>query len=110
MANGPHTKRDPVGSGLGIITFLGGVALLLVTFKLAYDMFEVPPSDALSIGKSKVIEWGSVGNSLTVIIVRLVLLLIMGVVGSLIANRGILLFTHSRGMHLPKPKEEPTPP
>jgi len=83
--------------------------LLLLTFRLAYDMFEVPPRDALNIGQEKVLNPASVGNSLTVIIVRIVLLLIMGVVGSLIANRGVSLFTHSRGIHIPKEKKSELP-
>lgn len=104
MTSGTQVRRDIFGSVLGILTFLGGIALLLLTFRLAYDMFEVPPPDALGISKSKVIEWGSVGNSLTIIVLKIVLLLIMGVVGSLIANRGISLFTHSRGFAEPSNK------
>ena len=106
VASSAHGKREPVGSVLGLLTFLGGIGLLLLTFRLAYEMFEIPPSDALNIGQAKVLNPATVGNSLTVIIVRILLLLIMGVVGSLIANRGITLFTHSRGIHVPKEKKE----
>lgn len=105
VASGTHGKREPIGSVLGLFTFLGGISLLLLTFRLAYDMFEVPPRDALQIGQEKVLNPAVVGNSVTVIIVQIVLLLIMGIVGSLIANRGITLFTHSRGIHIPKDKK-----
>jgi len=110
VASSTHGKREPVGSILGLLTFLGGVALLLLTFRLAYEMFEVPPADALNIGQAKVLNPATVGNSLTVIVVRILLLLIMGIVGSLIANRGITLFTHSRGIHVPKENPANSPP
>jgi len=106
VASGTHGKREPIGSVLGLFTFLGGIGLLLITFRLAYEMFEVPPPDALNIGQAKVLNPASVGNSLTVILVKILLLLIMGVVGSLIANRGVSLFTHSRGIHIPKEKKD----
>lgn len=110
VASSTHGKREPIGSVLGLLTFLGGVALLLLTFRLAYDMFEVPPADALNIGQAKVLNPATVGNSLAVMVERIVLLLIMGIVGSLIANRGITLFTHSRGIHVPKDKAPASPP
>ncbi|AIE84130.1 hypothetical protein OP10G_0762 [Fimbriimonas ginsengisoli Gsoil 348] len=88
--------------------FLGGVGLLLLVFRLAYEMFSVSPSDVLHIKGAKAIDFGTVGNSVTEIIVKILLLLVMGVCGSLIANRGILLYTHSRGLdHKPAPKETP---
>lgn len=107
MAGELHGKRDTLGSGLGIAVFLGGIGLLLETFKLAFEMFSVPPRNALGLSTAKVFEPIAVGNSLTAIVVRIVLLLIMGVVGSLIANKGVALYFHSRGhvTHL-EPKVE----
>lgn len=104
MASG---KRDALGSFLGIVTFLGGVGLLLFVFQRAYVLFETPQQDALGLKGAKSIDFGMVGNSLTNIIVRIVLLLVMGIVGSLIANRGITMYTHSRhlGEH-PHPSKE----
>jgi len=93
-----HRRRDAFGSVLGVLVFLGGIFLLLLTFRLAYDMFTVPPADALGLHGSKEMNVSVVGNSLTNIVVKILLLLIMGVVSSLIANRGILLYTHSRGL------------
>lgn len=101
-----HGRRDATGSILGILVFLGGVGLLLNTFRLANDMFTTPPRDALGTKGAKVLEVGVVGNSLTVILLRIALLLIMGVVGSLIANKGVFLYTHSRGIPVkPEPKD-----
>jgi len=93
-----HTHRDFVGSAIGILVFLGGIALLLFVFRLAFEMFSVPTNTALDLHKGKPIDLGAAGSSLTVIILRIFLLLIMGLFGSWIANRGISLYTHSRGI------------
>lgn len=82
---------------IGVITFLVGVGLLLLTFKLAYDMFTVPPSQIItSVGKDQTVDLGKSGDNLANVIVRVLLLIVMGLMGSLIANRGISLFTGSR--------------
>ncbi len=80
---------------IGVLVFLGGVALLLLTFKLAYDMFTTPPVEALQIGKNA-IEFEKVVPNLIGIVVKILLLIVMGVMGSLVANRGVTLFTGSR--------------
>lgn len=109
-----RAPRDAFGSVIGILVFLGGVALLLFTFRLAYDMFTVPPADALGIKAGQEIDGAAVGNRLTTIILRVILLLVMGVMGSLVANRGIALYSQSRGVPLPsnrgkKPTSESSP-
>jgi hypothetical protein len=96
--------RDPIGSVVGLVTFLGGVAVLLVVFSLAYRMFTLPPSDALGLVKDKPIDVNTVGPSLATVVIRILLLLLMGLVGSMIANRGIGLY--SRSLH---EREKPAP-
>lgn len=110
MASATHGRRDAFGSILGIVTFLGGVGLLLLTFREAFSMFETPPRDALGIGNSKVLEPTTVGNGLMTIVIRIALLLIMGIVASLITNKGIHLYTECRGRaikHEVKAEESP---
>jgi hypothetical protein len=106
VASTTHGRRDFVGSSLGMLVFLGGIALLLVTFRLAYQLFSVPPSNAIGAQPKQVLDPTLVGNNLTVLVLRVLLLLIMGIVGSLVANKGILLYTHSRAatIHV-EPKE-----
>jgi hypothetical protein len=87
------------GSLLGIIVFLGGVALLLFTFKLAYDMFSVAPQDVLGIKPKQPLDLGVAGSSFVGVLVRVLLLAVMGLMGSLIANRGVTLFTGSGARH-----------
>lgn len=84
------------GSVLGLLVFLGGVALLLFTFKLAYDMFMVSPQDALGMKSKQPIDLGQAGQSFAWLVMRVLLLAVMGLMSSLIANRGISLFTGSR--------------
>jgi hypothetical protein len=93
-----RTHRDFFGSLIGIVAFLGGVALLLVVFKLAYQMFTVPPANALGITNTKKLDLNSAIASLFAVMIRILLLLVMGLVGSWIANRGISLYTQARGI------------
>jgi hypothetical protein len=106
VAGTNRRRRDPVGSVLGILVFLLGVGLLVFTFGQARQIFDVPPKNALGLAKEKTLDYGQVGNSLVGLITRIVVLVVMGLVGSLIANRGILLYGHS--LH-PEPKEVPPP-
>jgi hypothetical protein len=106
VASGTHVRRDAIGSILGILVFLGGIALLLLVFRMAYEMFTMPPSNALGLKSAKAIDFNVVGNSLTTIVVRILLLLVMGVFGSLVANRGISMYTSSRAMTLKSDAKE----
>ena len=100
VASGTHVRRDSLGPVLGLAVFLGGIALLLLVFKLAYDLFTTPPSNVLGVQGAKTIDFGLVGNSLTVLVMKILLLLVMGIFGSLVANRGISMYTSSRAMNL----------
>lgn len=91
-----ETRGSISGSVLGVLVFLGGVALLLFTFKLAYDMFMVPPQDALGIKPKQPLDLGAAGSTFIGLLMRVLLLTVMGLMGSLIANRGISLFAGSR--------------
>ena len=90
-------KRDVFGALLGLAVFLGGIALLLFTFKIAYGMFTVPPAEALGLGQGKPVDLGNAGSSFVGSLLRVLLLIVMALVSSLIANRGIQLYTDSRG-------------
>ena len=91
----PRPHREFVGSVVGLLVFLGGVALLLLTFKLAYGLYSVPPEKALDLNRNKTVDLGTSGTALVGILVRTLLLVVMGLVSTLIANRGIALYTHS---------------
>lgn len=84
------------GSVLGILVFLFGVSILVFTFKLAYDMFMLPPQDALGIKPKQPLDLTQAGQSLVGQLLKVLLLAVMGLMGSLIANRGVSLFAGSR--------------
>ena len=85
---------------LGVVTFLVGVALLLVTFKLAYDLFSIPPGSVVATTPDKgAVDLGKSGDNLIGVVMRVLLLIVMGLMGSLIANRGVSMFTSSRTRH-----------
>lgn len=85
-----------LGSILGILVFLGGVGLLGWTFQLAYTFFSVPPTDALGLAGAKALDPAKAGNSVTALLIRILLLFVMAFVGSMVANRGIAMYTACR--------------
>lgn len=90
-------ERDWIGSSIGLLVFLGGVALLVVVFRLAYDMFQTPPTIALEVQAGKDLNLGKASDRASAILVKVVVLLIMAIAGSLVANRGILMYSRSSG-------------
>ncbi len=93
---GPFKSRGSIsGSLLGLIVFLVGVGLLAFTFKLAYEMFSAPPQNALGIQKDQPLDLGQAGQSFVGVLIKILMLVVMGLVGSMIANRGVTLFSGS---------------
>lgn len=109
-------SRNVTGQVVGLLTFLGGVALLALTFKLAYDLFQLPPATVLGLKENQPIDVQYAGRSAMEVVIRIILLLMMCVVGSVIANRGIRLYQASIGeikLHSSPPApvaESPTEP
>ncbi len=99
-------KRDIAGSLVGLAVFFGGIALLLFTFRTAYEMFTVPPSAALGLRPGQPVDLGNAGSNFVGSLFKVILLIVMALVGSLIANRGIQLYAESRG-HIHDPRREP---
>jgi hypothetical protein len=85
-------SSDAVGSSLGILTFLGGLAILLVTFTLAYGMFGVSARETLGDQK----DVTEIGKTFGHVLLRIGLLLVMSIVGSVIAGQGIRLYFAAR--------------
>ncbi len=92
-------RRDWLGSLVGLAVFLGGIALIVMVFRLAYDMYRVPPKVALKIEPGKPLDVATTVNALADIVVKIVFLLFMAGSGSMVANRGIYLYSKSRGRH-----------
>lgn len=96
-------RPDWLGGVVGILTFLVGVGLLLVTFQQAYGMFSVEPAQALGIRPGDKVDIGRTGENFVGIVGRVLFLLVMSAVGSVIANRGVKLYAESRVAHTPPP-------
>jgi hypothetical protein len=96
---GDSHKRDILGTLVGLLVFFCGVGLLLLTFSLAYSLFEVPPDKAIGLTPHQPIDVSTAGNSAGILLLKIFLLLIMALVGSMIANRGISLYTGARPHH-----------
>ncbi len=89
--------RNITGQVIGLLTFLGGVSLLLLTFRIAYELFQRSPADVLGIKPEQAIDVNNAGKSAMELVFRIVLLLMMCIVGSVIANRGIRLYQAAIG-------------
>lgn len=73
--------------------FFAGIALVVVAFKLAYDMFVVPPELALNIRAGEPMRLDDSANNMFGVFVRVLMLVLMAAIGSAIANRGIKLYS-----------------
>lgn len=94
--NGGRDKTHGWGSLFGLLTFLTGIALLLLTFSLAYRLFGTPPETVFGPRQGEALDLARAGQSLFDVIWRIAMLLVMVVVGSVTANRGIRLYLASR--------------
>jgi hypothetical protein len=97
--------RSSIGAGsvAGVLVFLAGIGLLVLTFQLAYRMFEVPPSQALGQTQGAPLDLNEALRTGVHLIGRILLLLVMCIVGSVIANRGIRMYAAHR-IHRPEPE------
>lgn len=89
----PRPKRDVAGALVGMLVFFGGIALLVITFRLAYGMFTVPTDQALGLQPNQPVQLEDAGQRLVGVLIRILLLIVMAGVGSAIATRGIKLYT-----------------
>lgn len=80
---------------LGVLVFIGGIALLAYVFKAAHAMFS---SDlvGISLSAAKNAQPGAataaLGESAIKLFIRIILLLLMSAVASVISSKGISLY------------------
>ena len=92
----PNSKRDWLGAITGLAIVCGGLAVLSIVFKEAWLLFKTPPTVALNVQPGKPIDLASAFNAIVGVVVKIILLIIMAWLGSVIANRGIFLYSHSK--------------
>lgn len=92
--------KDKTGMIIGVLTFLAGVILLVITFTLAYHLYQTPIGRLLGIQSGVTIDVNKLGEValrvLTELILRSLMLLVMSLVGGFIAHRGIKLYLAAR--------------
>lgn len=94
-------RRDALSATFGLLTFLVGLALILFAFKLAYDIFTVPPRLAMEMKPGEPVALSKAADGMFQVVVRVVLLVAMAGFGSMVANRGIKLYAAERGRDKP---------
>lgn len=94
-----NIKGGVTGRLLGALVFIGGIAMLVWTFQLAFRFYGEPIASA----KSDVAQLGTIG---IIMIKKIVMLLVMLLAGSLIAGKGINLYLAGQA---PRNNPSPTP-
>lgn len=89
-------RPDWVGQMVGLLTFLLGIGLLSLTFKLSYDLFSTPPDQVIATKDGKGLDIAKAGSSLMAVVWRVLMLFVMVVASAVMANRGIRLYLASR--------------
>lgn len=96
VVNLPDRRRDGLATTFGLVTFVSGVGLIVVTFLLAQSMFAVEPEAALGIQPGQTLDLNGVLKSGMAILMKIILLVVMAGIGSAVATRGIKLYTGSK--------------
>ncbi|HXH61130.1 MAG TPA: hypothetical protein VNI20_07205 [Fimbriimonadaceae bacterium] len=87
-------RREPAGIVIGLLTFLGGVALIVFTFALARDLFSQSPESAVGIKPGTALDTNKMVSQALNVATKVVLLIVMSGIGSILASRGIKLYVH----------------
>jgi formate hydrogenlyase subunit 3/multisubunit Na+/H+ antiporter MnhD subunit len=88
--------RDWLGSLAGLVVFLGGVALLVKVFQIAYDLYTTPPRVSMEMKPGQPLDVAFAADRFTGLVVKVIVLILMAGLASVIANRGIIMYTRSR--------------
>jgi hypothetical protein len=91
-----NTKRDWLGTLIGLAIIVGGMAILSLVFREALRLFTTPPNVAVNVDPKQPINVPSAFNSIFGVILKVILLVIMAWLGSVITNRGIFLYSQSK--------------
>lgn len=84
---------DKGGRIIGMIIFIMGIVILLFVFGMAYGMFTAPASQVF--GSPASVTAMSLGSTLALVFIRIGLLFVMTLAGSLVAARGVHMYVGS---------------
>lgn len=89
---------------LGALAFLGGLGLIVFTFQQAWSLYQTPPAQSLGIRPGMELDLNDTIARLTGILFKILMLLVMGWAGSLVAKWGLRMY----GIRFSfKPEREP---
>ncbi len=80
----------------GLIVFFAGIAMILFAFKLAFDLYSVPPALRVDAVAGRPVDLTRAGESLTQTLIRILVIAIMAAIGGVVANRGISMYASTR--------------
>jgi len=95
-------EREPAeqtaGRFVGLFVFLVGIAILVLTFALTYQLFQNPDAiiSTREISGHKFVNWTDWTPVILKVALRFLYLIAMGYIGSLIAARGAQFFFSAR--------------
>lgn len=116
--NSSHRPRtafmDLTAKALGLLLFLVGVALLLVSFRVAFDMFDnmARASHVWILSPTrpgKEPSGAQIGVGIVVVLLKIALLFAMGFIASLVSTKGISLYSAAAGAPLRLLQSQPSP-
>lgn len=84
---------DRGGRAIGMVIFILGIVILLFVFAMAYSMFTAPATQVF--GGAPNATAAGLGTALALMLIRIGLLFIMTLAGSLIAARGMHMYLGS---------------
>lgn len=70
--------------------------MILFAFKLAFDLYQVPPAMRIDAVAGRPIDLTRAGETLTQTIIRIVVIAVMAALGGVVANRGISMYASTR--------------
>lgn len=101
LMNGKMSGDVIIAKIIGIAVFALGIGLLLLVFRTAHELFTATPAAALGLhltGNPKTDPTAmAIGQSFGFLLVKILLLFLMALSGSLIAQKGINLFYSAVG-------------
>lgn len=93
------SQRSVGGMLLGVLVFLGGLAILAFVFYIAYRLYGTPLSTLLNASDQTVTRLQRLLDVGVTVIIRILFLVLMTIIGSIITNRGIQMYASSRTHH-----------
>ena len=92
------SRNDTAGRVVGMVVFLGGIALLVFVAVTAYIFFSSPTAGIIPTpAKPGVPATAQLGASAMRLILQIMMLILIAVVGSMLSGRGIQLYFASTG-------------